>query len=83
MYHSTIPVQRIGIHGLLEGRISLIAIGLFLLLSAGIAFASAVLPSGAPRFSDVPPVVEEAEGELKDALDGRLHMHLKRLSMRS
>jgi hypothetical protein len=83
MYHSTIPVQRIGIQGLFTGRLSIIAIGLFLLLSAGIAFATAVLPTGSQRFSDVPPVVEEAENELKDTLDNRLHLHLKRLSMRS
>jgi hypothetical protein len=83
MYHSTIPMQRHGIQGFFTGRLSIIAIGLFLLLSAGIAFATAVLPSGPARFSDVPPVVEEAETELKDALDSRLHLHLKRLSMRS
>lgn len=82
MYTSTIPMQRVGVQGFFAGRLSLIAIVVFLLCSAGIALATAVFPTGATRVSEVPAVVDEAETELKDTLDTRVHMHLKKLSLR-
>ena len=66
----------------LRGRFALIAICGFVLLSAGFAFATALLPSRpAPGArAALEPDVIEAEYALRETLDERLYGHLRDLS---
>ena len=83
MYRTTLRPQPRGLFSFLEGRFALVAISAFVLLSATLAFATAVIPS-LPVADAAPlsPIVAEAESDLKSTLDSRLHMHLKRLALR-
>jgi len=74
----TIPPHRVSLIRGLSRPFAVVALGLFVLCSAGLAFATAwsVGEAAAPAR---PQVAVDAEADLKSALDSRLHLHLKQL----
>lgn len=83
MYRTTLRPQPRGPLAFIEGRFAMLAISAFVLLSATLALATAVMP-GHVDASVAPssPIVAEAEADMKATLDSRLHLHLKRLALR-
>lgn len=79
-YRTTIHPRPAGILLILEGRFTLFAIAAFVLLSATFALATAILPEQTASSEPLSPVVVAAETQLKDTLDQRVHLHLKRLA---
>jgi len=73
-----IPHHAPGFFRLIEGRISLVAISAFILLSATVGLAAAVLPGA--RAPSASPAVLAAESELRLTLNERMHLHIKRLN---
>jgi hypothetical protein len=83
MYRTTLRPQPRGPLAFLEGRFAALAIGAFVLLSATLALATAVMPGQLDAaVSPASPIVVEAEADMKATLDSRLHLHLKRLALR-
>lgn len=80
MYKTTIPPHKVSFARRLEGRFALIAISAFVLLSATFAFATVFGDADQMAVAPPDPDVARAEAELKDSLDRRVHLHLKRLT---